>query len=392
MMSQKLLNKLLSYFIIIIVAIIGCFVFIFSKPAGIAKIDYPKNQKTDREISKPITGNNLWLSPIRLEISAPSIKEQLEIYMIEPRFDFINKEIKFDVKFKNANKIKKIKESGNLHLAIKPDDVFDFSEEKTPLSMRVEKIDEAAVRVTLSADLTQINMEGQKVFESFVLPVSDLSSDAKLEDRYEFKILTCARWWGIDHFLNIQDKEGSRKERLEIDGDILFVEEGDVLIFKDGKWIVASQGENTLEYPLARIKSVNSKSVDMEAWDITGESRYLFAVLLNSQTPFLNKPDQLITAVKKRTNTHISCMFDKQRIVIKEKDSLIKKDNRWKLLKKDVVLNDIKNEELFYFEKIEERSSKKYLIGYLFNPMRTNYQKIEVPIVSSTFQKRIKKR
>ncbi len=392
-MPQKILNKLLSFFIIIIVIMMCFLIFIFSKPLEKETINYIKKKPLEKEEIKSITGGSLYLSPTFSEISVPSMKDQLEIYYIECRFDSLVKKDKFDVKFKNSNKIKKVCEEDKLYLVAKQDS-FEFSDEKTALLMQLKRLDLENVKVILEADLKGLNIDSDKgnIFESFILPMSDLSLTANLEDKFEFKTLMCSKWWGIDHFLNIRNKEAAQKQRLEIDGDILYIDEKDVLIFKDGKWTVAGSNDNTLDYSVAKIKSINFQAIEIEAWDVVGSSKYSFSISPNPKAPFLVKTDQLISSVKRRTNIHFSCIMDKQRLVLKEKDMLIKKDNRWKLLKKDVVLDDIKNEELFYFEKIEERNSKKFLIGYLFNPMRTNFQKIEVPIISFANQKRVKKR
>jgi len=79
-------------------------------------------------------------------------------------------------------------------------------------------------------------------------------------------------------------------------------------------------------------------------------------------------------------------------VILKEKDILIKKDGRWRLLKKDIDFDEIKNEELFYFDKVESKNNKNFFVGYLFNQMRTNYLKIETPILSSVSQRMNKKR
>lgn len=394
MMSQKLLNKLLVFFIIIIVSLVCFIFFVFSKPIKPEKINYEKKESIELEDIKAITGQNLYLSPFQVEITLPSIKDQIEIYLMEPRFDLITQKNNFEVKFKNFNKTRKIYEDERLYLVAKQGDSFDFSDVKTPISMQLKKIDSENVKVTLEADLNDLDIKDSKesVFDSFTLALTNLSSNADLDDRYEFKAFNVCKWWGIDHLLNIQDKERPQKERLEIDGEILHVQEKDVLIFKEGKWVLINSLENTLDYPIARIKSINANTIEIEAWDISGENKYFFSILPCPKAAFVIKGDQLITSLKKRTKTHVSCMFDKQRMVLKENDLLIKKDNRWKLLKRDVVLDDIKNEELFYFEKIEDRNSKKILIGYLFNSMRTNFQKIEVPIISFANQRHLKKR
>lgn len=394
MISQKLLNKLLFFFIIII-SFLSCFIF-FAIPKNIEneEINYVEKQLPKEEELKPITGKNLSLLPLKIDLALPAIKEQLEVYSIEPRFDFSIKKIKFDLKFKNLNKIKKINEEDKLYLILKTDGTYDFSDEKTSIYIKLKQVDNKNVKVFLEADLSDLNINEIKenISDSFIHPINDLSLNSNLEDKYEFKVLMSSKWWGIDLLLNIQNKNKDQKERLEIDGDILELDDKDTLIFKDGKWSLKTSTDNSSNYPIGRIININSQTIEFEAWDISGENKYRFSISPNPKVPFSAKLDQLISSVKKRTNTHVSLMIDKQRLILKERDMLIKKDNRWKLLKKDAFLNEIKNEEIFYFEKIEERNSKKILIGYFFNSMRTDFQKVEIPIISFANQKRIKKR
>lgn len=395
-MKQKLLNKIFIFFILTILSLC-CFIFlIFSKNTEIEDVKYEKKEVSNNENPQDITGKSLYLAPLQIDITLPLIKDELEVFIIEPRFDLEFNNIKFEVKLKNSNKVRSVVEDQKLYLVAKGGDAFDFSDALTPLAIELKRQDFDNIKVTLQADLNGLSPDSfqESILDTFNIQASEMSLKTNLEDRYEFKTLMTSKWLGVDCLKNIQDidQSTSQKERLEIDGEIIYIQEKDVLLFKDGKWCLKNANENTLLYPIARVKSINSKAVEIDAWDVQGNNKYTFSINPISKAQFVVKVDGLITAVKPRTNTHLSCIFDKQRLILKSKDLLIKKDNRWKLLKKDVVLDDIKTEELFYFDKIEVRGSKKFLIGYLFNTLRTNFQKIEVPIISQATLKRGKKR
>jgi hypothetical protein len=421
MLTLKLINKLMIGSILIMMIILSSLFFLVFSSFENHSVDYiQKKHKEEKKLEK-VVGKSINLSKFKLDVTFPTIKDQLEIYAIKPRFDCPFQKVKFEAKFKNSNKIKKCCEEKKLYLMPTRDEEYDFSDEKTALSMKLKLLDANSVSVILEADLKELNLEGinQNIFDSFTTSISELSLNPDLGNKFEFKILSFCKWWGIDHFFNICKKEDikSQKERLEIDEDILYLDERDILIFKDGKWSkaalnddttnyplakiksidskaaigVESWNDDTTNYPLARIKSINSKAIEIESWDVSGYNKYVFSIPFQGK-PFSTKYDQLISLVRKRTKTHLSCMMEKQRFVLKEKDMLLKRDGRWKLLKKDVNFDDILNDELFYFEKIEDRNSRKFLIGYFFNPMRTDFQKVEIPIVNFSNQRRLRKR
>jgi len=392
MISEKLLNKIFIYFILLLVILSALMFFIFTNPSKLKSARYIINgEKT--KIPLDIISKALFLKPIKFDVSMNSIKDEIDVQVLEKRPDIKTKEEKFEVKFKKSLKTLKAIEGEKFFVKIGNSGNFEFSDIKTPLVISLKPVDKNNVKIVIETDLEDFIEDMQSKTNFFILKTTDFVTVKDINAIDELKILSSSKWFSKDELQKFYKTKNDieAKERLEIDGKIVHLNHDDVLIFKDGIWQKTKSLENTQNYSIAKIKSVDNKILEIEAWD-KNSNKYIFAVPHVIKQGFSIRADQFVTNVRKRTITHLSCQIEKQRVILKEKDILIKKEGRWRLLKKDIDFDEIKNEELFYFDKIESKNNKNFFVGYLFNPMRTNYLKIEVPILSSVSQRVNKKR
>ncbi|NGX34562.1 MAG: hypothetical protein K1060chlam1_00915 [Candidatus Anoxychlamydiales bacterium] len=393
MISEKLLNKIFIYFIIFIVILVSLMFLIFVRPANLENVTYSQRPKK-KEVSLAVVSRALFLEPFKFDVSIDSLKDEIEVQIVERRPDVKSKEERLEIKLKKTSKIIKIIENEKFYLSVDKNGNFEFSQTKTPLAIFLKVMDKKNVKVVIETDLMDF-VKGEKGKTNYFIIESTyfISSSKEIENRDDFKLLVSSKWFSKDELYGFYNKQNRAEasERLEIDGKILHLKLGDILIFKDGIWQKANSYENTQSYIIAKIKSVDSKILEIEAWD-EESNKYIFALPIQQKQGFSIRTDQFVSSVRKRTITHISCQIEKQRVILKEKDILIKKEGRWRLLKKDIDFDEIKNEELFYFDKIERKNNKNFFVGYLFNPMRTNFQKIESPILSIANQRNNKKR
>jgi len=394
MIFQALLNKILIVFICFMAVVMTLLFFIFGKGFDFRDINcFTKTKNIDIK-KEPLVGGSLFLSlNSEMENSFSSIIDQIEVFCFESRPDSCLKKIKFKSKFKFSNNIRNICEDEKVFIKVNENNNFDFSDKETPFFMKLRSVDLTHVKVVLEADLQNFDERDEKKIESFSIALMELPFN-DFEVKREMKALASSKWWNIDQFLKIYnaDDEKANKQRLEIDNEILYFDKKDLLIFKQNKWQIAKKTDETSNYSLAKLKNLNSNLIEIEAWDLSGENKFVFEIPLEGKQSSFPRFDQVISSVRKRTQTHISCLVDKQRMILKEKDLFLKKESRWKVLKKNIDFDEIKNEEIFYFEKIENKNSTQYLIGYFFNPMRTSFQKIEIPITSFSNQRQLKKR
>ncbi|NGX51789.1 MAG: hypothetical protein KR126chlam5_00076 [Candidatus Anoxychlamydiales bacterium] len=392
MITEKLLNKIFTYFILLLVILSALMFFIFARPSKLESASYIKRGEK-KEVSLDIVSKALFLEPFKFDVSINSIKDEIDVQVAAKRPDSKSREEKFEIKLKKSSKILKVIEGEKFFVKIDKSGSFEFSDVKTPLVIFLKSIDKNSVKVVMETDLEDFMEAAQSKTNFFTLKTTDFVNTKDVDARDDLKLLASSKWFSKDELQKFyKTKNGIEpKERLEIDGKIVHLNHDDVLIFKDGIWQCPISLENTQSYTIAKIKSIDSKMLEIDAWD-ENSNKYIFAVPSIVKQGFSIRADQFVTAIRKRTITHLSCQIEKQRVILKEKDILIKKEGRWRLLKKDIDFDEIKNEELFYFDKVVSKNNKNFFVGYLFNPMRTNYLKIEAPILSSVNQRINKKR
>ncbi len=189
-----------------------------------------------------------------------------------------------------------------------------------------------------------------------------------------FRLLAEAKWWGRDLFKPIG-------ERLEI-GDLLELKEGEWLFFKEDKW---QKGAPEKDLPIARIQSQNAKTLILEGWDLDGHTR--MALPLTLGPPLKVRSEEFLSMVRVRSEKQISCTLEKQCIVLKLGDWVLKNGSRWKILRKkeerDAFLGGKLFGELFILDQIVQKQGQKIVQGRLFNPGRTQAHPIEVAAQAS---------
>jgi hypothetical protein len=195
-----------------------------------------------------------------------------------------------------------------------------------------------------------------------------------------FRLLAEARWWGRDQFR----PSGESGERLEIGAsELLELQDGDWLIWKEGRWQKSEKPEKDL--PIAHIQSSLSKTLTLEGWGSEGHTRIALGSAVGPV--FKMKGEDLFGSIRIRSEKQISCMLEKQCMVLKTGDWVLKTGGRWKILRKkderDAFLNGKLFGELFILEQISQKQGQKMIQGRLFNPGRTQVVSIEMPAHSA---------
>jgi hypothetical protein len=188
-----------------------------------------------------------------------------------------------------------------------------------------------------------------------------------------FRLLAEAKWWGKDQFRG----SAVSGERLELGSELIEIQEGDWLVWR-GKWEKSEKPEKDM--PVARIQSSGLKALVLDAWDAEGHIR----IALNSSigTPMKIKGEDLFSSIRIRSERQISCMLEKQCMILKTGDWILKSDGRWRILRKkderDAFLNGKLFGELFILDQISQKQGQKMVQGRLFNSVRTQVVPIEM--------------
>ncbi len=189
-----------------------------------------------------------------------------------------------------------------------------------------------------------------------------------------FRLLAEAKWLGRDQFR----EQGGEKLEIGAAAEFLEIKEGDWLVWKEQKWEKSAIPEK--DQPIARVQSLTDKALILEGWDLDGYIRLSLNPAIGS--PFKIRSEDLLSAIRIRSEKQISCMLEKQCIVLKTGDWVLKTGGRWKILRRkeerDAFLNGKLFGELFIFEQISQKQGQKVIQGRLFSPGRTQVIAIEM--------------
>jgi hypothetical protein len=214
---------------------------------------------------------------------------------------------------------------------------------------------------------------------------SPIQSPHEFREGSPFRVLAEARWWGHDLFRE-KYGGGSLSQRIEVgplaSADLIELEDGEWIAWQEGRWRkipTLAEGKNR---PVARIASRDGKLIVLEGWDLEGHIR--LGLTPAQPLPFKVKGEELFTSVRIRSEKQISCMLEKQCLILKAGDWVFKGENRWRVLRKkeerDSYMSGKWVGELFYFDRIDSKGGQKVIQGNLFNPGRTQAVPIEIPV------------
>lgn len=268
--------------------------------------------------------------------------------------------------------------SGDLvYLKRQPDGTFTFANQQTDLAIRPLGLEGEGA-------LVEVMLAGREGPQRGEVTLG-IASQGKLEEESYWKAIRAAEAWGADVFL---ERFGSKeypdylfKYQLKMDDQVFFVKEGDLLNWDDDHhWTLGERTDK--EHPIGQITSVNPRGIELQVWDPTGfYSEKAFLSLKQAPRQSL-KFNELITKVKPRSGSEVSCFLGKKRVVIREGDWWVKMNDSWKNLRtvtdiEDFIQHRISG-ELFIFDRIETDKAKVHLRGQRFDTMRTQIQPLTV--------------
>ena len=154
-----------------------------------------------------------------------------------------------------------------------------------------------------------------------------------------------------------------------------FVSLGDYLVYEEGEWRICSYEDLKRDRPVAYIKAISGRSVEVEAWDETGFYPLHFKVDLESGARLQHKPETMPSRIRLRSGSQVSCALGKRRVILREGDWLLKTSTGWRNLRKSVEIEHYLNHrikgELFIFDAIEKEQGQLVMKGHLFDETRT---------------------
>lgn len=177
--------------------------------------------------------------------------------------------------------------------------------------------------------------------------------------------------YGGDDFLFAQDSQ--RLDFLHQKPPyFIFAKPGDLFSWKEGRWHEA--GQDSQAYPLMKVDTIEGQIMHLSIWDTSGRHKEQIQL---SRSQIGAKPQSIVplryigakSAQKWLVKSH------KERFVIEPGDWMIHLGHKWEKMDSlssiNSYINNLNQGELFIIKDLIERDGKKYLIGELFNALRT---------------------
>lgn len=287
-----------------------------------------------------------------------------------------------------------------------PQYVFSPGNRETPLWIQATPTDrEVSIKVNMRNDQGQMIQEPWS-HAQFTLPQKEFARTGTSWEvgkwRVDGSLLARqkARWYGVDRFLeNHGGKEFSQqvgKQRIDFeDGNQIysvFIDANDGLIWNQNQWQPVKPGVDSLGYPLLVIKKIDERLMQLELWDVDGQSKTTLN-LLKSSEPWA--PQNILQNFKflgSRTRSQFVFEVNKERMLLSPKDWLILLPTGWKKLSTPEEIDDYVNRRLigilFVFDGIERKGDQQYIIGTLYNTSRSESKPVEISIAPSPIGRR----
>lgn len=316
-----------------------------------------------------------------IPLPLPRIEESLVFSYQRERPDLNEDCRNFSVRLKKTNQIRRVTLPARIDFKFEKE--LQFSNKESAFWAEVQK-DGQGIIARFLIDRGE-NQEEIGSFR-FIPEEASFRASSEFSEGSPLKVLADGKILGKDLFLKTY-KEGGTFQRLEINNQVIPIKEGDLLVWKEEKWLAVPTMQEAQNFPLARASHVDDKNIIFDAWGLEGYSR--ISVSSFQQIPFKTKSDEFLSSVRIRSEKQISCMLEKQCFVLRVGDWVLKEENRWKILRKaeekEGYLQGKVEGELFVFDRIDLKSGQKNVQGNLVNLARS--QMIPVNVVAQCQKK-----
>lgn len=308
------------------------------------------------------------------------------------------KEGSFLLLLKSSHSERRIRNGETVFLACDPSPggslLYRFSDKKTPLWIRPNFLEKD--KIFLEVGLFMPSKESEVFVEEkgqFVLQEEPFDWSEKFQNIVWLESLKTAKLWGPDLFLSKYGgdvfKELKNKFKIEILGEhvatFCFVGLGDFLIWDEGKWAPIERLALTGDKPLAHVKAISPRSMELEVWDSDGFYPQLIKLEMQSISRTVAvRPDQLPQSMRMRTTNQVSCSLGKRRCLLKPGDWVLKTARGWRSIKmpsdrEDYLRHKIRG-DLCVFDSLSREQGKLVMKGHWFDEMRTQVHSFAIPV------------
>ena len=201
-----------------------------------------------------------------------------------------------------------------------------------------------------------------------------------------------ARWFGPDVFL---EKHGGEeyshtfgKHRIDFgDGPSIysiFVNEGDCLVWEEGRWKEVLPGVDSLHKPLLHVRKTDERIMSLDLWDESGHRKVPLTLIKANEMWAKEALEREFKFLGARTKSQCVLEVGEEKILLRPDDWLILTQEGWRKLETEDEIDEFVDRKmsgtLFVFDGLVKKDEHQVLIGTLYNPSRTACEQLEMAI------------
>ncbi len=291
---------------------------------------YPSKRVLGTEVAQPLDSPlSSDLQPHQLEFDISSIENRFLMSLCPLRPDDSNANPIAHIKINGSNHAKQVSLPGKIGLLFNDQGELVFQDDKERFWMEIFLKEDGSL---FSSVFVECEGKVQKASFSRQPMEPSLQKAEALPSSEPFRALSGARWLGVD--LVDQLDAGRVKQKIEIGESKLDISESEWIYWDGTRWVKAALAVEGNGKALAKIHGVSSQSLECDAWDETGEFHIRFAVPLQGITTPRVKIEEYFSSIRIRSDKQLSCLLEKQCLILREGDWIFKENNRWRVLRK----------------------------------------------------------
>ncbi len=302
------------------------------------------------------------VAPEPIAVEVPDLSQALAFLAIPPHPD--GGESRVGVQIKGSGQIKWVHLPVRIGLRYDEDGELRFADDATRFWIDIASGEyEVGVRTGIEGGEREWTQGWGEV---------PLRTPLQFADGTPFRSWEEVRFVGTDLLLaRFLAPESSPRYRIERgDRSVWELRAGDCLYWNQGDWSLEGSG------PVVRVRGVEADQLILEGWDGEGYARMALP-LQTTAAPRL-QTEELFTTVRIRSDRQLSCILEKQCMVLRAGDWVVKEEGRWRVLRRPEerteYLHRREEKDLFVLERIEMKGTQRVAYGAYFAPNRTAFQ------------------
>jgi len=205
-----------------------------------------------------------------------------------------------------------------------------------------------------------------------------------------------ARWYGKDLFLENHGWEeypnAVGKQRIDFTEEedkyySVYLGDDDCMVWEGARWKTVVPGEESQGLSLMKVKKIDERVMNLELWNPDGQAKIVLNLIRSMEIGPSQNIQKDFRFVGAKTRRQSILEIAGERMLISPQDWLLYVDGGWRKLTTEEDIDDyvagVLRGELFVFDGVVRKGGRQFLLGRMYNKVRTGLQEIELPVQST---------